>query len=405
MKTKSFLLAFAALAVLSGMVGAQYNNALSMVNLSVSPNPIVAGGNVMITFQLYNAYESWLYGTSLQPSGSYPLLNVSPLGTDVIGQLNPGVNPTYYNYTIEIPNRTASGFYTVDFVANYFVYGATAIETASASMPVSFYVNNRPAIKVVASNPQPSALYTGHNQTINLLIENTGYGNAKNVSVAVSAGRGINILSSVSTFFISNLTEGATVSEPLLVSAQNISQTEMIANITYYSAKLQQRFSSVQTINLSVVPSAQFTIGSVNSGVKVGATDVPVAFRVTNNGTSDATELQLSLQTTYPITPLASTAYVSDLQPGSSTNVTFLVSVDTSGVPGNYPVTLYEQWKQPNGATNQQFSGSNNYFVSVVSTSYGGSTIEIGAVVVIVVIVAVVLIYRRRGKTAKKAKG
>ena len=104
-----------------------------------------------------------------------------------------------------------------------------------------------------------------------------------------------------------------------------------------------------------MAPAAQFTIGSANSGVKVGATDVPVQLRITNNGTSAADQLQLSLQTTYPVTPIASTAYVSDLQPGSSTNVTFLISVDTAGVPGNYPVTLYEQWKQPNGATNQQF--------------------------------------------------
>jgi hypothetical protein len=101
---------------------------------------------------------------------------------------------------------------------------------------------------------------------------------------------------------------------------------------------------------------------------------VPVQLRVTNNGTSAAEQLQLSLQTTYPITPVASTAYVSDLQPGSSTNVTFLVSVDTAGVPGNYPVTLYEQWKQPNGATNQQFSGSSNYFVTVASGGARSST-------------------------------
>jgi hypothetical protein len=66
-------LAFAAVAILSGMVGAQYDGSLSMVNLSVSPNPIMAGGNATIRFQLYNAYESWLYGTSLQPSSSYPI--------------------------------------------------------------------------------------------------------------------------------------------------------------------------------------------------------------------------------------------------------------------------------------------------------------------------------------------
>ena len=113
MRTTTLLLAFATLAILCGTTFAQYNNAVSMVNLSVSPNPVVAGGNAVINFQLYNAYESWFYGTSLQASGSYPLLNASPLGSTVIGQLNSGTNPKYYNYTIQIPNTTPSGSYTV----------------------------------------------------------------------------------------------------------------------------------------------------------------------------------------------------------------------------------------------------------------------------------------------------
>ncbi len=402
MKTKIFLLAFAAVAMLSGMVGAQYSGALSMVNLSVSPNPVMAGGNATIRFQLYNAYESWLYGTSLQPSSGYPIFNVSPLSSRIVGQLNPGLDAAYYNYTIAIPNTTPSGVYTINYTAKYFVYAATGTVVAASSMPVSFYVNNRPQIRVVASSPQPGALYTGYNQTVNLMIENIGYGTARNVTVVISGGRGINVLSSVRSFFISNLTRGSMVSEPILVSAKNLSKTYLVANATYYSSRFQQMYSGSQNVNLSVAPSAQFTLGSMNSGVKPGATDVPVHIIVTNNGTSAAEQLQLSLQTTYPITPVASTAYVSDLQPGSSTNVTFLVSVDTAGVPGNYPVTLYEQWKQPTGATNQQFSGSSNYFVTVASGGAGGSTIEIVVAVVVVAIIVVVMVRRRMSASASK---
>jgi len=405
MKTRYFLLAFAALVVLSGMAAAQYEGAVSLANLSVSPNPVVAGGNATIRFQLYNAYESWFYGTTIQPSGSYPLLNVSPLNSHIIGLLDSGLNPTYYNYTIHIPNTTPSGVYTVDFTAEYFVYAASGTETASSSMPVSFYVNNRPAIKVVVASPQPAALYSGHNQTIDLQVENTGYGTARNVSVVVTSASGINILSSVSTFFISNLTQGSSVTEPLLVSAQDTGQTNIVASTAYYSSNLQQRFSNTQDIALSVAPSAQFSIGStVQASPSVGATDVPVQLRVTNNGTSAAEQLQLSLQTTYPITPIASTAYVSDLQPGSSTNVTFLISVDNAGVPGNYPVTLYEQWKQPNGAVNQQFSGSSNYFVTVKSSGGSNSTIEIAAAIVVIAIIVVVIVRRRMATTKAKKK-
>jgi hypothetical protein len=405
MKTRYFLLAFAALVLMSGMVAAQYDGAVSLANLSVSPNPIVAGGNATIRFQLYNAYESWFYGATIQPSGSYPLFNVSPLSSNIIGLLDSGLNSRDYNYTIRIPNTTPSGVYTVTFTTEYFVYAATGTETASSAMPINFYVNNRPAIKVVVSSLQPAALYSGHNQTVDLQVENTGYGTARNVSVVVSSGDGINILSSVSRFFISNLTQGSSVTEPLLVSAQSTGQTNIVASTAYYSSNLQQRFNSTQNITLSVAPAAQFNIGSAGAPVNVGATDVPVQLRVTNNGTSAADQLQLSLQTTYPLTPIASTAYVSDLQPGSSTNVTFLISVDNGGVPGNYPVTLYEQWKQPNGAVNQQFSGSNNYFVTVTNGGAGNYTLlEIAAVVVVIAIIVVVIARRRAAASASKKK-
>jgi hypothetical protein len=405
MRTQIFLLAFAAVAIFSGMAAAQYDGSLSMVNLSVSPNPIMAGGNVTISFQLYNAYNSWLYGTSLQPSSGYPIFNVSPQSSNIVGQLDPGVNAEYHNYTVSIPNTTPAGVYTVNYTAKYFVYAATGTVVATSVMPVSFYVNNKPEIRVVASSPEPGALYTGYNQTVDLMIENIGYGDARNVTVAINSGQGINVLSPVRSFFISNLTRGSSATEQILVSAKNISKTYLVANTTYYSSQFQQKFSSSQNVNLSVAPSAQFTISSVNYGVNVGATDVPVHIIVTNNGTSAAEQLELSLQTTYPITPVASTAYVGDLPAGSSTNVTFLVSIDTAGVPGNYPVTLYEQWRQPNGASDQQFSGSSNYFVTVKSAGAGGSTVEI-AIAVVVIAIIVVLIARRRmaAKASKKEK-
>ncbi len=402
MKTKSILLVFAALTLLSGVAMAQYDNSLSMVNMSVSPNPVVAGGNVTIRFQLYNAYDNWLYGTSIQPTGSYPLLNVSPISSYVAGQLDPGVNNRYYNYTIEVPKTAPSGTYTIDFTAQYFVYAATGTEVASSSMPVSFYIYNKPAITVTAATTGPTVLYVGHNQTIDLVVQNTGYGTARNVTVGVASGSGLNILSPVRSFFISNLTQGSSVDEPITVSAQGTAGTNVIASIAYYSSNLQQRFSSVKSINLSVAPSAQFNIESSGSGVVVGAMDVPVRFVITNNGTTNALDLQISVQSAYPITPVASSAYVPELSPGQSANVTFLVSVDSAGVPGNYPVTLFEQWKQPDGATNQQFTGLSNYFIPVVGSQGGTSSLEIELAVVIILI-AVFAIYSNRKRRKVKS--
>jgi hypothetical protein len=406
MKIQAVFLALAFMALVSGVASAQYANSVSLTNVSVLPNQVISGGNVTIRFQLYNTYNYWLYGTTLQPTGSYPLLNVSPLDSNTIGMLNPGLNPKYYNYTIEIPNTTPSGTYTITFTATYMLYTTQETEVASSSMPVSFYVNGNPAITVQASNPQPSTLYTGYNQSLSLAIQNTGYGTARNVSVTVSGSRGLSILSSVRSFFISNLTRGSEQVEPILISANGTDNVYLIVNTTYYSARLNRRFSNTQRINISVAPSAQFAIDSEGQSPGIGMTDVPVNFRITNTGTSPAEELQLNLETPYPITPIASSAYVNELEPGASTNVTFFVSIDTAGVPGNYPVTLYEQWKQPSGSINQQFTGSDNYFVAVGETSSAVSAYETYAIAIIVVLIIIVSIYRRRarGRDRKNAK-
>ena len=133
---RSVFLALAVLAALGGVAGAQYTNAITFSNVIVSPNPVVAGSNVTIGFQLYNSYNSWLYNVNLQPEGTYPLLNVSPLKGIQIGILNSGLTGNYFNYTFTIPNSTPSGTYTLTFLATYFVYSPTGVDV-STSFPSS----------------------------------------------------------------------------------------------------------------------------------------------------------------------------------------------------------------------------------------------------------------------------
>lgn len=382
----------------SGMVGAQYTGALTLANVSISPNPVVAGGNATITFRLYNSYGMFLDNVNLQPASSYPIVNVSPAGSRVVSTLNGGLSGNYFTYTFLIPNTTPSGTYTIDFDATYLAFGASA-SVATSTMPVSFRVQNRPAISVVASSPQPSVLYSGHNQTIELAIENTGYGTARNVTVSVAAGQQLNVLSSVSTFFISNLTMGSVVDEPLLISAKSLGSGSLEVNTSYYSSNFGQRFSGSQSVGISVAPSAQFNYTYLGGNLGIGSSDVPVSFRITNTGTAAAQELQLSLQTAYPVTPVASTAYVGSLAAGASANVTFLVSIDSAGVSGNYPVTIYEQWKQANGAADQQFTANNNFFVTVGSQP---SALTLAIEIVVVVVVLAVIAYRLLPRLAKR---
>jgi hypothetical protein len=126
-------------------------------------------------------------------------------------------------------------------------------------------------------------------------------------------------------------------------------------------------------------------------------------FTLKNTGNEPAQGITVSLQSIYPLSPIAGTAYISDLSPDESTNVTFYVSVSSTGEPGQYPITVYEQWKQPNAANSQQFEGSTDYYAQVYSSS-GSATYSIveNAIEAIVAIVIIIAIYKRIAKSRRK---
>jgi len=79
-----------------------------------------------------------------------------------------------------------------------------------------------------------------------------------------------------------------------------------------------------------------------------------------------------------------------------------MINVDTSGLPGSYPVTIFETWKQPNGTPNQLYSGSNNYYIVV-----GGSGSNSPIIWYIIIVVAIVLLatyFAAKQAMARKSK-
>ena len=517
MENKTFGICFVLLlALLPGMayaVSAQ-DNALSLANVAIMPQQVVAGDSVAVLFQLYNSYNSGLNDINLQLTGSYPLLNFSPSSSYLISTMGSGLYAGFFNYTVKVPQTSATGTYTLNFIATYQTTTTLSGSVVGSSMmPLTFYVNgvpnvtasvssaemisgnalsvhlqitnagytqaknvdvkflntssivvegqtevktsaldakssmnanleyavvgNRssstftvpvtisyesgynttyskqvnltanlqmdtPVVIATLSNPQPQALYQGRNQSITLVIQNIGSGAAKNVSIVLKPNAGISLLSSVSSFFIGDLQPNQAVSEQILIAANGTSNASLVATMQYYRADYQNQVSKSQTLRLMLAPAAQFSVLAQTSTLAPGATAMPVTFKISNIGTTKAQDVQLSMQTSYPITPVSGTHFISSLLPGESTNATFIVSVDSQGVPGNYPVTIYEQWKQPNGAASQQFSGSNNYFVSV--TQSGGSNTLVIVIVIIAAVAIAAYVYRKKTAAKQKAK-
>lgn len=315
---------------------------------------------------------------------------------------------------IEGTSEIAATYLANDYMANGTYYLPVHV-TYQSSEGVSYNQTINQAIDVKVQNPNvvlsvlsanPSTLYTGYNQTLMISVENVGYGNAKNVSIALFPTNGISILSSVNNFFIGNLAPGQSTTESVLVASGNHTNGSagLNAKVGYYSTNYRNRFYKNQTLNITIAPSAIFSIGSANYKIAPGQTTVPINFTITNTGTISAEELQLNFQSTYPITPVSGSGYIQELKPGQTENVTFMVSVDSRGSAGDYPVTIYETWRQPNGAVQQTYSGSNGYYAVVSGGSENGGSAYGSYVIAIVVIAVVVFVLYLRVLKPRSAK-
>ena len=502
------------LVLLSGIVSA--NGELSVVNLGISPQPVIAGQNATITFQLYDSYGA-LSNVNFGLAGSYPLLNYSPIDTQLISSMSQGVyngQGSYFKYQIHIPQNVQSGTYTLYVDASYLLTsttnGESTVESASSSMPITLYISGIPQlvlsavpqsqivpgsqfdvdidalntgtaeatnvsltlvgnanfsvsgasafnlgaiqasgsavgyatleanstltqgssyipvilryttqyganvtrtvsvpISVLVEQPnlvasitasQPQTLYAGSNQTLTVSIQNIGTGVAKNITAMFLSTSNLTVGNSASSDFIGTIDAGSSVSQSVFVIADkkdNLTNYALPVRFTYSNANYQSSIEKTGYLNVTLQRSAIYNITNVTDSLQPGATYAPISFTVKNTGGESAQQVTFSLQTIYPISPVNPNVYVTQLAPGQSRTITFYVNVDTQGSLGNYPVTLYEQWTQPNGATSQQYSGSNNYYASVYGSGSGAGGTTAAIVVVVVLVIVVAVLYRR----------
>ncbi|MGI0100466.1 MAG: COG1361 S-layer family protein [Candidatus Micrarchaeaceae archaeon] len=508
-------------------VNAAANGALSIVSLKISPQPVVAGENVTVVFQLYNSYQNALNNVNLQLAAKNPIINVSPSSTILItsigqGLYGGGVGFSSFVYTFRIPSTLLSGEYTVDVLANYQTsqpnsYGGSSDLPAESEMPIDFYVYGTPSLQLSASpssalvpgqstsipvtvvnagtdvannvtitlhnsknfsvfgsqkfslgsinadasstfyasiqpslslsngtypvnatisyvaesgsritensnielsmliNPpdivgsilsaDPTNLYAGGNQTLQVQVQDIGLGEAKNITARFLNGPGIDV-GSISQFFIASLSPKNSSVVTVYINANRTSPNASFSlplSLRYYSSNYGGNYSSIQYIPINIQKSALFNITAVEGAPKAGNSYAPLIFTVKNTGNEPAEQITFSLQTTFPITPVNPDEYLDSLAPGQSANITFYVSVDPTGNSGSYPISLFEQWRQPNGAASQQFSGSNGYYAMVGGGSGSGASSYVIYGIVAIVIIAAVIIIRRRLPSKKKA--
>ena len=499
-------------------------NALSIANLDVTPQPVSAGSNITISWQLYNSYTSELTNVNLELEGTYPLLNYSPAWTQLLTTVSTGIygGTSLFTYQLRVPKDVKSGTYSLTLYATYQTTTSSGAQTTSSStMPISFYIRGSPDLRLTANpstgifpgaestvaldvlnvgtdnatnvsitvlnsknfsvlggesfnlgtvapqttatasaillanstlpagtptlpvvvryntpygtnsyyeeemvpvseslgSPQigvgiesavPESLYPGTNQTLTLSLQNIGSGTAKNVTLSVIGNSNMTAGNSASSVFVGTISAGATAVASLFITANkndNRSKYNLPVRISYQNANYNATFNKNVLLPISLQPIAQFNVTGSSSNLAPGATYIPVTLKVKNTGNEVAQSVTFSLQTIYPVSQVNPNAYINALQPGQSANVTFYVNVDSSANAGQYPVTLYEQWSEPTGGNNEQYSSSQTYYVNVGSgAGLGIDAYLIGAIVVVVVVVVALKKLKKPQAAAKKEK-
>lgn len=332
----------------------------------------------------------------------------------VIGQNEYTFGDTAPSATQQIPldllvnSNITSGTHNITLYVSYI--GSVSNFTGTVNVPVDVALGV-PHIVTSIVNAQPEQIYSGGNQTLTINIQNTGSGIARDLIATFMSSNTISVSGSASTFYIGMLQPGSSVNENLYITANgNSSENSSFIPVefNYTSANYANATSIKRNISINIAKSAVFQITNVTDNSYPGNAYGPIVLKIKNTGNEAATQISISLQSIYPLSPVAGNAYISQLNPGETTNVTFYISTDQNGNPGEYPITIYEQWKQNNGAPNQVFYGSNNYYATVFASAgqssstnnNGGGTNYI--VYAIIIVIVVVFVYRYRGRIIKR---
>ncbi|MEM3827508.1 MAG: hypothetical protein QXR58_02825, partial [Candidatus Micrarchaeaceae archaeon] len=98
-------------------VSTQADGALSITNLQITPQPVVAGSNITVEFQLFNSYSNQLQNVNIYLESQSPLINVSPSQSFLVSAMGTGLyggsGYDIFSYKFHIPSSLPAGEYTI----------------------------------------------------------------------------------------------------------------------------------------------------------------------------------------------------------------------------------------------------------------------------------------------------
>jgi hypothetical protein len=143
--------------------------------------------------------------------------------------------------------------------------------------------------------------------------------------------------------------KAGTYSLPISIEYTYLSSAEQLADDFiryYYSTKTLE-----EEIKIVVKPDVRLLVTDIQTDdINVG-TEGYVTLTVRNAGSEDARSatLKIDRRGTSPLIPTDGSAFVGDFPAGTTVTRTFKVAVSTNAEPGEYPLSVYAEYKDRNG--------------------------------------------------------
>ncbi len=354
------LVTFACIFSAAAMAQSSGDNALSIASLKVTPQPLVAGSNATLVFQLYNSYSSSLNNVNIQVTAANPVINVSPSSSTLVSSIGTGlygggIGYSNFYYTFHIPSTLQAGEYTLDVVANYQTPQPTSQGTTSlpaeSIMPINLYVYGNPQINITASSQ--SQIIPGVQSPIQITVLNGGTDKAYNLTVAIESSNSFKVVGP-NVFNIGSLASGAQqIITPSLQPSSSISNGTYYVNaVVSYTTAYNTKVKKNMSIPLDVVinsPNIVVSIENANpQNIYIGSNQT-LTLSIQNIGLGEAKNVSVNFMSAGGIaTGSASNFFFGSIAPGTSQTESLFIKANQSSVQQNYSIPILINYSDSN---------------------------------------------------------
>jgi hypothetical protein len=262
----------------------------------------------------------------------------------MLGDLK-GASSVNATFTTKIKSDAAAGTYLLPIQLNYtYLYTADqyadtikyAYQTQNITLNIPITIKSDVSIDVLSATSEH--LNAGAEGYINMTIKNTGSHNGTKSIVKILRNGNSPILPTDSSVYIGNFPSGSTANCRYKVSVSSDAQKQTYpvdVVVVYQNNEGDFITSRSDTVGIPVGGKVDFTITSLPSEMNPGnKKDVSVVYK--NTGDTTVYSAQARISAVDPFTSNDDIAYIGDLQPGESRQVSYVMSVDRAATIKEY---------------------------------------------------------------------